>query len=85
MGSVPVGAACCSEVAGAGVGRTMDSEAGRPLLEGRRPPRRDDRRPPPEELCVGCSSAIDCAGAEGVEDVVGRTTSDDGGKTPVEG
>lgn len=63
----------------------MDSEAGRPLLEGRRPPRRDDSRPPPDELCVGCSSAIDCAGAEGAEDVVGWTISDDGGKTPVVG
>lgn len=58
-GSVPVGATCCSEVADTWVGWTMDSDAGRPLLDGRRPPRRDDRRPPPAELCVGCSSAID--------------------------
>lgn len=61
----------------------MDSRSGKPLLEGRRPPRRDDRSPPPE-LWVGCSSAIDCVGAEDAGDVVGRTISDDGGKTPVE-
>jgi hypothetical protein len=82
LGSVPVGAACCPEVVGARVGWTMDSDEGRPLLDGRRPPRRDDRRPPPAELCVGCSSAIDWVGTEGADDV-GWTIADEGGIAPV--
>lgn len=67
---------------GASVGWTMDSDAGKPLLDGIRPPKRDERSPPDVE--VDSSAVVVCAGADGDDEVVGTTISEDGGKTPVE-